>query len=134
MEIISLELELYLVDPLKEIEVGSLCVYENMFIEKIEEIGNGYMLSSGGVRNPINKNLKVIVACTKHLKRRKGIPQLDDKVVSDLFVKWAVNRLTKYKREYAPDAHAINEEITKMLKENNVFPLASGEIMRFQSI
>jgi hypothetical protein len=59
--IIKTENYLLLIDD-SEIKEGDITLWDNMFIEKVEKIGNGYFSTNGGVRNPSLKTSKKIIA------------------------------------------------------------------------
>lgn len=48
MELIKIKDIWYITDPSKKIEKGQWVIWENRFVEKIKDVGNGYINSSGG--------------------------------------------------------------------------------------
>jgi hypothetical protein len=62
------------------------------------------------------------------------VEKLYKKDVSRIMISIAHSRLTKYKREYAPDVHALKAEVEKILVEESVFPVTLNQVMGFQKI
>lgn len=131
MELIKIKDIWYITDPVKEIEKGQWVIWENRFVEKIKDVGKGYINSSGGVRNPNLQTLKVIVASERKLK---NIAPLNSGFVSEILVKIAHRKLTRHKPEYAPDVHAIQKEVLKIIIGGHPITLDINDLMRFQTI
>ena len=132
MELIKIEDIWYITDPNKEFEKGQWVIWENRSLEKIKNvIGNIYIYTTSGIRNPNLQTIKAIVASEVELK---NIASLNSGFVSEILVKIAHRKLTRHKPEYAPDVHAIQKEILKIINDGHPITLDINDLMRFQAI